>query len=496
MSQSISKIHPSQTLKTHLDGNVYYYNNDHKWVRSNIEIHKIYDKTVNDIKNMDVKLNDYIFLYKKTTNHIKFSEDYTRYIDSSIINNSSYTDEQKYYWVTKNMNISTDTSHIPDLSKGAQKINTVYKSGNESSISQICYTTNNEYLTFSVYLKRDDSIPTNYVALSLMSDTYNVGVSVKADLLTINESTQLTPIIMDNNYNTSSQDITNNKHILSSYSGGIDVSTLDDGSQCYRLYICCKFDAYQQTRCKLNILDRVGNYTYNLNSSIYKLYIGGFQLEKYIDTLHKPSNYIVTYNDKPNSMNSLDKTWVVIDENKNVQERTHKLFYSNILKETYDYDDNMFVATNIEPIIKNQSIGDIMVVTSILSFANKIEENKERVRRRNTNVDTKTKLLITTDDIPEEDVKRLTTDCAVQFGDSTNVNDPLYSIHYSNTDKNYKIKVSSTDYNVFKINKKTNNDKIIKAMTYNQGIFETWSEKGKCRYRHGFNTGGGKNFWK
>jgi hypothetical protein len=40
------------------------------------------------------------------------------------------------------------------------------------------------------------------------------------------------------------------------------------------------------------------------------------------------------------------------------------------------------------------------------------------------------------------------------------------------------------------------NKKIVEALTFNQGYFETWSSKGKCSYKHGYNTGGGHNFWK
>lgn len=496
MKQSISKIHPLNTLKTNFDGNVYYYNNDKKWAKSSIKIHKAFNKTLDDIKNMDVNINDYVFLYDKKTNYIKYSEDYTRYINANIINDSKYTDEQKYYWVIKNLNISNETSNIPTLSKPISKFNTMYKDGNESSISQICYTTNNDNLTFSVFLKKDESLPTNWVSISLMSDTYNVGVSIKVDISSITKSQSLTPMIIDNEYNTSSSNITNNENILSNYSGGIEYYISEEYGIYYRLYICCKFNAYQQTRCKLNILDANGNYTYNVGSAIYKLFIGGFQLEKNKIAPNPPSTYILTYNDKPNSMNIFQKMYVVVDDDKNVQERSHKLFYATSLKEFYDSENNIIYADSIVPSISTKSVGDVVVVTSILSFANDIDENTKRINKRNTNKDSKTKLLITIDDIPESEIKRLTTDCAVQFGDKSSSDDPINSIHYNYNDKNYKIKKSQTEYDVFKVNDKSNYTKIVKAMTYNQGYFETWSEKGNCRFRHGFNTGGGQNFWK
>ena len=83
----------------------------------------------------------------------------------------------------------------------------------------------------------------------------------------------------------------------------------------------------------------------------------------------------------------------------------------------------------------------------------------------------------------------------VRFGDEFHIDNPDETINYDLINSQYRIK---TD-NSFKIlsyeSEEKNRKSMVKAMTFNQGYFETWCKQDRGNfYKFGYNTGGGMNF--
>lgn len=488
MSQSINKIHSASLIQPLNDEDIFYYNGIN-WVKTDSQLYKVYD----DIKSIDVstmKNNDYVALYKSSTNHILFSEKFNveRKYNKDIKN---LTNAQKTFWIKNNLSInSKDSINMPLLQQNMPLFDTKNDKGVsgkvEHSISQLFYNKHNKKLAFSCYVKKSTDLTSNNISLSLFNDTYNIGITAKFDL--VNEYAS-DVMVTNKNYSQIEADS------ISETSASITYLPVYD---CYRVCITGKFTLQSQLRCQLNILNKNNEFKYEATNATekYSLYISGFQLEV-VEEEKFPLPYMTTEN-KPITKKTFDSLYVVKDGELVISEG-NEIKYFDTINEIYNGEQH--IIDSYTPQFNRVFRGDIGVVSSILSFSNdKIKKNKEIIKYRNGNKDNNDKN-ISFDDISREKQIEMLTDCVVKLGSLENENDlkkefPMFSISYNKMLKEYRFKTEkgfvTLDYSSMKKIYKA----ITRALTYNQGYFETWSSKGKCIFKHGFNTGGGYNFWK
>ena len=174
-------------------------------------------------------------------------------------------------------------------------------------------------------------------------------------------------------------------------------------------------------------------------------------------------------------MKLLDKIYKVYNNpqtsRKEITEIFNKLYYIYDIKERTEVVAGMGLATYLDsfkPVISTPINGDIAIVPSMISFT-EYKSNKGNKAE----------------------------DSMVRFGDEFHIDNPDETINYDLISSQYRIK---TD-NSFKILSYTSEEKnrksMVKAMTFNQGYFETWCKQDRGNfYKFGYNTGGGMNFTK
>lgn len=483
MSQSINKIHSKSLIQPSNDEDLYIFNENNRWEKVNNKLYKVYDKHIEDLNISDYNAGDIIVLHDRFTNCIKCSEQ----IDTERNGGLYPTDEQKYYWFLNNLKIDENYStNMPNISKEVFLLDANNKNLGEitdhcisqSFINKPCYKN-----IFSCYIKK--SPYTKYFAISIESDNFGIGVYAKFNL-----DNMTTPSIelLDKNYS----DTTHMSSFISDTESNFEEIIFDDEIY-YRVYIVAKFNFNSQCRCKLNILNDEGKFKFTVASATKKFgfYASGFQLEHSKDTT-KPNVYIPTLYTK-NTIKPLTAIYQVY-ENKFIKKELSKICYFDSVKEFYDANSDKVTLEDYAPSYYNLKVGDIGLVSSIISFANPdIEKNKNIVNRRNSNNNNM-------DDISAKKIREICGDTILKLGSLNGTSEyekfPIFSIFYDKKSKEYKFISDNGIYTLSYSSIKKTYKGITNALINNQGYFETWCEKGKGIYKHGFNTGGNYNFWK
>lgn len=499
MSQSINKLHSNNLIQPSNDEDLFIYNGN-DWVKLDSALYKSYNKDISDIDTSLMNDGDYILLHKSIGNMLLYSENLSKDRKySTIIKNP--TKEEKSYWIKNNLSINSQhTIKIPYIYQDVNLLDTMNEKNVvgkvEHSIEQITYKIPMKKVVFSCFVKGMDTLSSENIALSIFSDTYNIGITATFDLISQDVSDVY---VNDKNFSQTSAHLNTYKHLITNTSAGIKKITYK-GETFYRVYIIGKFDFNSQFRCKLNILNNEKEFKYE--SSAYKekysLYISGFQLEAISDQA-TPSDYITTKDQEV--YKRIPTNLYMLSENTLEEKPNNKVQYFDTLHEVYDSTNKRIILDSYTPEFTNLTRGDIGIVSSILSFTNKdIEKNKKIIEQRNNNVDSLGNK-ITYDDISEEKQEEMLSDGVLKMGsmengDGKESNFPLYSIYYDKSKKEYRINMpkgfAKLNYKSIKSVYKS----MVKAMTFNQGYFETWCEKGKGIHKLGFNTGGNYNFWK
>lgn len=478
MKTSININHPLTTLLCG-DGDYVYKlcshsinnKNTQLWCKTESNLHKTYSTTVfgdYDISNLILNENDYVIKYNTVENHLKYTENF----------NSQYSENDS--WIFKNINTSSlSTLNIPFLTNPVQRFSSSVIGNQDCYLEQGITTNTTDVLKLSVFVTYFNKTTNNpYISLGMIGDN-NYGYFVKTNFISTNNYK------LDKNYNDLSNTLTNNECVLSKLESPIYKT---DEYTVYKLTIVCRFNQTQQTKCRLNLLTEYGKFKFEDSNDRRTYYISGFQLEKY----NLPSEYYSNVKDFCNMVLELEKPYIynntntimktnyldcisnaqIIDGNITLVDTNNSLY--NVLNANKKYiKDIGYILEDIKPNIKNPMEGDILVISNILK--SKTDDDKL---------------------------------APIKFGGSCDKdNDPLYSIFYDKLEKVYKIKVYEEQDSVDDIKKVTyenltpnnftnTNKQIVHALIYNQGYFETWSSQGKCSYKHGYNTGGGHNFWK
>lgn len=498
MSQSINKIHSNNLIQPSNDEDLFIYNG-YDWVKTESKLYKSYDKDISEIDTSSMNDEDYVLMHKSVGNMLLYSENFNKDRKySPLIKNP--TKEEKSYWVKNNISINSQyTTKIPYVYQDVNLLDTMNEKNVigrvEHSIEQIIYKLPMKKVAFSCFVKLSDTLSVGNIALSLFSDTYNIGISA---IFNLNSSVNPKLSIVDKNFSTTAAHLNTYKHLIKNTSVGVK-EIIHNNEIFYRIYIIGQFDCNSQFRCKLNILNDKNEFKYE--SSAYKekysLYISGFQLETMSDNII-PNDYITTkdkevYKRIPNGLYKLSE---------NILEKTsNKVQYFDTLLEHYDDTNKRIILDSYSPTFTNLSRGDVGVMSSIISFTNTdIEKNKKIINRRNNNTDNSGNKIVY-DDISNEKQQEMLSESALKLGsmengDGKESNFPLYSIYYDKSKKEYRINMpkgfAKLNYKSIKSVYKS----MVKAMTFNQGYFETWCEKGKGIHKLGFNTGGNYNFWK
>lgn len=470
MVQAINRNHAKNKIVTYTDDCFYIYN-DGLWVKPSTNYYKYFDTDISSLDVNSFNLNDYILSYKSKTNHIKYSETFKP--NECKINDISQ-------WTVQYLSQSnSDDYRFPNTGKQATKFqtnNSVSDPITEHSLSQIFYTKPNE-LYIATCMVKQISTTTNNIAFQLFNDTYNIGITANYNL---NDTTgydadgykSIPTFYLNSGFNdASSSSVTNHFRNVSAGLYRIE----DESGYYFRLVIKCSCDFNSQMRVKLLLLNNNSEYKYSSKQGQekYILYINAFQLEKYSDlTISKPSEYMIS-TDKNSTLKLLDKSYKVYinpqTSRKEFAEIYNKLYYIYDIKEHSEVIPGIGLATYLEsynPPILTPVNGDIAVVPSIISFT-EYKSNKGNV----------------------------VEDSMVRFGDEFNIDNPNETINYDLINSQYRIK---TD-NSFKIlsyeSEEKNRKSMVKAMTFNQGYFETWCKQDRGNfYKFGYNTGGGMNF--
>ena len=472
MVQAINKNHSKNTVVSYTDDCFYIYN-DGLWRKPSTTYYKYFDTDISSLDANTFELNDYVISYKSKTNHIKFSETFKP--NECKINDVSQ-------WNVQYLNqSSSDDFKFPNTGKQATKFQTNNGEADqptEHSVNQLFYTKSNELYIASCMIKQI-STTTNNVSFQLFNDTYNIGLSAKYNL---NDASgydaygyKTVPIeYIDSNFN-----IISSSPILShigNVSAGL-YKIADETGYYFRLVIKCSCDFNSQMRVKFLILNNNSEYKYTSKQGQekYLLYVNAFQLEKHNNlTITRPSEYMIT-TDKISTLKLLDKIYKVYNNpqtsRKEITEIFNKLYYIYDIKERTEVVAGMGLATYLDsfkPVISTPINGDIAIVPSMISFT-EYKSNKGNKAE----------------------------DSMVRFGDEFHIDNPDETINYDLISSQYRIK---TD-NSFKILSYTSEEKnrksMVKAMTFNQGYFETWCKQDRGNfYKFGYNTGGGMNFTK
>lgn len=471
MVQAINKIHSKNTISTYTDDCFYIYNND-LWRKASTNYYKYFDTEISSLNANDFNLNDYIISYKSKSNYIKFSESFNA--NECKINNVS-----QWSIIGLNQLSNSDNYRFPNTGKIASRFQTNNNSGEnatEHSISQIFYTKPNELYIASCMVKQVTS-STNNISFQLFNDTYNIGISAKYNLNDDSgygsngyKSVSYTFIDSDFNTITSSPVISHIKNI----SAGI-YKIINGDDVYYRLVIKCSCDFDSQMKVKFLLLNNNSQYKYTSKQgeARYVIYLNAFQLENYNDlSISSPSDYLFT-TDKTSTLKLFDKIYKVINNpqtsTKEIIEVYNNLYYIYNIKEHSEIIEGVGLITYLDsytPAISNPVNGDIAVVPSMISFS-------EYNSAKGNNIE----------------------DSIVRFGDTYHNNNPSYTLNYDLINTQYRIK----DGNSFKVlaykSEEKNRKSMVKAMTFNQGYFETWCKQDRGDLNKlGYNTGGGFNY--
>lgn len=458
MTNSIIRDHTKSTIQSYNSGKCFILNNYGFWIPFTGNIIKTYDKTIDEIistyknkwENYDLVLS-----HKSVTNLLSYSENF----EENKISDSNY---DKKYWNTTSMTLGSSTFNMPELMNEAPSFLPKAKDNTEKNIYQVCYPNTYRQTTSSMFIHYPYSTLNRYVSLTLFNTTYNFGVSVivnindyKSKSLGIHD---ISPIIIDSTFKT----ITDTKitSMVSNMVGKIEKLTYNSKDY-YRLSVSATINCGGGYKLQFN---QLGNnkeviWSSSESDSSFRCFISGFQMEQDVTT---PSFYICSLKKNKTTLRLLDKVYRVVDKTlSNPLEETNGKVYYPISYKSIEKEYN----TDYEftPDIKSPHVGDVAIIREIVSFSNKTQSS------------------------------------IVTLGYSTNSTDNMGSIHYDYNSSNYFVKNGNDDkpFKVLKSNK-SHNMKIIHAMTLNQGEFETWSQQAKPTeyvFEHGFNTGGGYNFY-
>ena len=494
MAQSIIKNHSTNTITSNTDECFYVYNNE-KWIKSSNNYYKYYDFDVASIDvnakdshdNYIYNIGDYFLSYSSKINYLLFSENFSL-TDSSLDSIPRWKD-CGLYTVTNEENyrfpntgkisprFQTDNNKL-ELRNG--KLEEVEQSGSiEHSLTQTFNSNANELNIISCMVKQPITT-TNNVALVLFVDTYNIGISAKYNL---NDLTGFNAVgykevpveYIDKNCNViqPSSVISHMGHI----SAGIYKINESESKYYFRLVIKASSDFNSLMAVKLMILNNNSQYLYSSKSGEpkYTLYVNAFQLEKYKDlTISSPSQYLITTS-KPSILKTLDKIYRIVEDSQTftrvLRLTSNKLYYVYNITEISKNIDDTTVITYLDtysPAILNPNNYDIAVVPSMISFSEYSPNN-----RRNSK------------------------DSTIKFGGKFDITNPQNTINYNNIANQYYIR-SGDGYKILSYtSSEKNNKSIVKAMTFNQGYFETWCQQNTGgRHCFGYNTGGSMNFWR
>lgn len=498
MSQSINKIHSNNLIQPANDEDLYIYNGS-EWVKRDYSLHKVYDTDISSLDISSMNDGDYILNHKVVGNMLLYSENFTkeRKTNNGIKNP---TKEEKYVWVKNHISINqTYTTKIPFVYQNINLLETMNETkvtGKvEHSLEQLVYKIPMKKVAFSCFVKLPDSISSEKVALSMFSDNYNIGIT---SIFNLSLETASSVQINDKNFSTTASHLSTYRNMIEDVSAGIEKFEYNDNIF-FRIYIMGKFNCTSQFRCKMNILNKNSEFKYESSATKekYSLYISGFQLEEISDSLL--SDYITT-KEKPITKRIACGCYT-IEDGKISENQDISVHYLDKVQERYDEKTDRVLVSSYSPKLNNLHRSDIGVVSSIISFSNNdIEKNKEIIQRRNTNKDVYGEYL-TYDDISKEKQQEMLSDGVLKLGmleDGKGLESkyPEYSIFYDRKLKEYRINNPRGFATFHYKSNKERNRAIIKSMTFNQGYFETWSSKGKCTFKHGFNTGGNYNFWR
>ena len=500
MSSSFNIIHPLATLLYGSGDNLYQYKEytnklgvGKDWLRIDSKLHRIYFDKNNHLNNTDISnydINDYVLSYNNLTNYIRYSEQFTSqfgnwdaWVSSPLINIDS-----KY------------TVSIPNVQTPASRFSTKFINSNnkkDSYISQKVLSVGGEILKLSTYICVPKlAVQNPCISLSICDSTNGYFAKTNFNLSNTVVELDIVPEIRKlNNYSFVSNAL-NSKAI--GHIKKLPESWESEEFDYYRITIVYNSENNQYVDCRLNLLTKDGEYIFNNTDTRY-YYISGFQLEKYAynsansiadelrNVLKYPSPYIYNTTNTEITQTIFNGVYVVQNDDngsKILSPISSKVFFVLSADETYNEDVDEYVLENISPTIRKANVNDLLIISNILTV-----KNKDGIKM------------------------------PIKFGMYCDtINDPLYSIYYDVNIKAYKIKIANaitegdeqTDakYEVLvprdlpsttgdEIKSMTSqNKKIVEALTFNQGYFETWSSKGKCSYKRGYNTGGGHNFWK
>lgn len=522
MVQAINRIHSQNTIVTHTDDCFYIYNNE-LWKKSSSNYYKYYDTDISNLDISEFNNNDYIISYKTKANYIKFSESFK---DTECkINGISQ-------WNICGLSIFENDYRFPNTGKNSTKFQTNNKNENnievnspiEHSINQSFLTKPNELYVASCMVKNITS-STHNLALQLFDDTYNVGVTIKFNL---NDDSgydntnykDLTENIeyLDSNFSTVPQSDPILSHIDNV---GAGIYKITNGTETYfRLVIKCSCDFNSLMKFKLLILNNNSEFKYTSKSGQekYIIWANAFQLEKNTNlNITKPSEYMIT-TDRPSIMKIFDKMYK-INNNHELDEINNKLYYIYNIKEYSEIipgGDLVTYLKSFKPSISNPKNGDIAIVPSLISFSPDINYQITRtfdnyssigLYYNNNRKPTAGQIILVKNDEKHGGKESLYQykgnkwtyilfdDCVVKFGDKSISQNPDGTLSYDLINSKYKIKNGDGYKTLSYISDEKNRKSMVKAMTFNQGYFETWCKQDRGdSYRLGYNTGGGFNY--
>ena len=540
MVQAINRIHPQNTLVTHTDDCFYIYNDD-LWTKASTNYYKYFDTDISGLNPNDFEINDYIITYKSISNYIKFSETF-RAEDTKIdgisqwntIGLTHFTKDENYKFPNTGKNstkLQTNNDAI-NISVNNSVNNSASSESDdpmEHSISQKFYTNPNELYIASCLVKQVSST-TNNLSLQLFNDTYKVGISAKFDLNDVsgydyNDYKEVTCSFIDSNFNI----VPNTNPVLSHFSNvSAGIYKIYNNSEIYfRLVIKCSCDFDSCMKVKFLLLDSESNYVYTSKDgqAKYVIYVNAFQLEKYKDlTITAPSEYIIT-SDEISTLKIFDKLYRVYinptTSNKEIVRTYNKVHYIYDIQERSELIPNVGIATYLEsfkPTITSPLNWDIALVPSLISFSPK--RNIKIYRTVKTYVDIIKSYEDNNNEKPKENqivcvkndethggkeslyqyrntrwIYLLYDDCVIKLGNSYHVENPDNTINYDIINSQYIIKTNNS-YKILGYQSDEKNKKsMVKAMTFNQGYFETWCKQDRGdSHKFGYNTGGGFNY--
>ena len=549
MVQAINKNHSKNIVKTYTDDCFYIYN-DGLWRKPSTNYYKYFDTDISSLtknpKGEDFDINDYILSYKSVTNHIKFSETFDRQkykingfsawnnIGLYLINNQGekYKFPNTGSYATKLQTNQTVYKIVKDeQDPQGKEISETVETPIEHSLSQIFYTKPNELYIASCMVKQV-STSTNNISFQFFNDTYNIGISAKYNL---NETTGYDTLgykevpyeFINSSFNTISSHPAISK--LHNISAGLYKIQDDNGEIYYRLVFKLSCDFSSQMKIKLLLLDYNADYVYTSKEGEekYIIFANAFQLEKHNDlNVLRPSNYIITGSES-STLKLFDKLFKVIinpqSQVKEIVEIFNKVYYVENIQEHTEIVEGIGVETYLDkctPIISNPINGDIIIVPSMISFSSlrniiftliannyggsdgivKTYENNRRTPQNGDFVKVKSDETRGGKEIVYQYrngswIYIPYDDSVIRFGEVFNIENEDNTINYDLINSQYRIKTDNSYKILTYISEEKNRKSMVKAMTFNQGYFETWCKQDTGdRHVYGYNTGGGFNY--